>query len=146
MLTLKRTIHIGAFMILSCAVRDHALAAPNYETMDCRHLFVEDVSLSDRIAIIKQKQATAMSNGTDTADNGFFVKFDSVPGIGIMHGITLSPEGKPLGDEVSDAEIRELTNELTAVKRQQNRKVCPTMTAPLEIQTRLKDDQIRVAP
>lgn len=133
-------------MILSCAVRDHALAAPNYETMDCRHLFVEDVSLSDRIAIIKQKQATAMSNGTDTADNGFFVKFDSVPGIGIMHGITLSPEGKPLGDEVSDAEIRELTNELTAVKRQQNRKVCPTMTAPLEIQTRLKDDQIRVAP
>ena len=133
-------------MILSCVVRNHAFAAPNYETMDCRHLFVEDVSLSDRIAIIKQKQATAMSNGTDTADNGFFVKFDSVPGIGIMHGITLSPEGKPLGDEVSDAEIRELTNELTAVKRQQSRKVCPTMTAPLEIQTRLKDDQIRVAP
>lgn len=137
---------MGAFIILLCAGKGHALAAPNYEAMDCRHLFAEDVSLSDRIAVIKQKQATAISNGSDTADNGFFVKFDSVPGVGIMHGLTLSPEGKPLGDEVSDAEITELTRELTVVKRQQSRKVCPTMTAPLEIQTRLKDDQIRVAP
>ena len=146
MMTLKRTVRMGAFIILSCFCKDFALASPAYETMDCRHLFAEDVRVSARISLLRQKQSDAVSSGEDTSDNGFFVKFDPVPGVGIMNGMTLSPEGKPLGDEVSDAAIEKQTKKLAAIKRQEVRKVCPTMTMPLETQTRLKDDQMRVAP
>ncbi|WP_242012928.1 hypothetical protein [Acetobacter sicerae] len=146
MVTLKRTVQIGTFIILSCTGKDFALADPVYETMDCRHLFAEDVRVSDRISLLRQKQSDAVSSGKDTSDNGFFVKFDPVPGIGIMNGMTLSPEGRPLGDEVSDAAIEKQTKKLTAIKRQEVKKVCPTMTMPVETQTRLKDDQMRVAP
>lgn len=146
MITLKRTVQIGAFIIASCAGNDFALASPAYETMDCRHLFAEDVRVSDRIILLRQKLSDAVSSGKDTADNGFFVKFDPIQGIGIMNGITLSPEGKPLGDEVSDAAIEKQTQQLAAIKRQEVLKVCPTMTMPLSTQSRLKDDQMRAAP
>ncbi|BCK75233.1 hypothetical protein AA0242T_0171 [Acetobacter aceti NRIC 0242] len=146
MMTLKRTVQLGTFIILSCVGRDFAVAAPAYEAMDCRHLFAEDVRVSDQITLLRQKQSDAVSSGKDTADDGFFVKFDPIQGIGIMNGVTLSPEGKPLGDEVSDAAIEKQTKKQAAIKRQEVQKVCPTMTMPLSTQTRLKDDQMRVAP
>ncbi len=115
----------------------NAFAQPALEQMDCRHLLVEDVRLSDGIAEVKNQDSALAAKSR----KGISVTFDPIPGIGVMKGLTLVPEGSTYKSAASDEGLESLQQKLQAVKAAEQRKVCPTIDIPLDRQDRLLDDQ-----
>lgn len=143
---MKRQMLYGTVLLLCGLSGKSAFAATDITSLDCRHLFVEDVRLSDKIEGLRQKTATAETNGTDNANSGFFVKFDPIPGIGVMEGTTLSPAGKPLREDASETRIDSLQKQLDSVKTLEQRKVCATAPSTTNEEDRLLDDSVKPLP
>lgn len=115
----------------------NAFAQPGLEQMDCRHLLAEDVRLSDRVAALKNQDSTQAAQ----TRKGISVTFDPIPGIGVMKGLSLVPEGSTYKTAASDEGLESLQQKLYAVKAVEQRKVCPTIDIPQDRQDRLLDDQ-----
>ncbi|WP_254454592.1 hypothetical protein [Acetobacter estunensis] len=144
MLILKPRIMCG-LVFLTCGVAGSAAHAvePPLDTLDCRHLFVEDVRLSDQLDVVKRKEAADVAAGTAEEDQGFYVKFDPVPGVGIMKGMTLSPAGKPIRQDTNEMGRDALQARLLSVRHVEQNKLCPEVGSPAEKRTTILDDQVR---
>ena len=113
-----------------------AFAQPTFAQMDCRHLLAEDVRLSDRVAVLKTQDSTLAAQ----TRKGISVTFDPIPGIGVMKGLTLVPDGSNT-TAASDDGLESLQQKLSTVKAEEQRKVCPTIDIPQDRQDRLLDGQ-----
>ena len=131
---MKRSFLYGA-LFLSCSfgmVTAHA--APSLQSMDCRHLVVEDVRLSDKISARQNHDTTAAEKGS-----AFSVSFDPFPGFGIMNGMTLTPSGHGGVNEWDDMKLEDLEKRLSEVQALEQQKLCPNITVPSDEQPRLSD-------
>lgn len=143
MLSLKRKIVCGV-ALLACELTGGMAQAKPLESMDCRHLFVEDVRISDHLEQLKKKESADINAGQAPAEQGFFVKLDSVPGIGIMQGLTLSPAGKPIHEDSTEVGMDALQAQLSSVRSIEQRKMCPQIGAPTQERTTILNDQVRM--
>ncbi|AKR47894.1 hypothetical protein [Acetobacter pasteurianus] len=132
-----------AFVVFCGLFAGAAYADSDIQNLDCRHLFAEEVRVSDQVSALKKKKAIAEKKGTDTDNNGFYVKLDPIPSIGVMNGVTLTPAGKPLKEDISDERINKLELQLADIRKAQEHKVCPAMTLPDADDERLLDEQTR---
>lgn len=96
-----------------------AHAAPSLQSMDCRHLVVEDVRLSDKISARQNHDTTAAEKGS-----AFSVSFDPFPGFGIMNGMTLTPSGHGGVNEWDDMKLEDLEKRLSEVQALEQQKLC----------------------
>lgn len=133
----------GACVVFCGLFAGAAYADSDIQSLDCRHLFAEEVRVSDQVSALKKKKAVAEKKGTDTDNSGFYVKLDPIPGIGVMNGMTLTPAGKPLKEDISDERINKLETRLADIRKAQEHKVCPAMTLPDADDERLLDEQAR---
>jgi len=139
---------MGAAVMLACGcapVMVHAAPKPAPETLDCRHLLVEDVRLSDRLDVLQHSEAGAVAKDAAPEEKGFFVKFDPVPGFGIMKGATLTPAGHPIQEDATERSLDRVRQKLADVRRYEQRKLCPEVNAPDMQQERLSDEGARTA-
>ena len=139
---------MGTAVMLACGFAPglvHAAPKPALETLDCRHLLVEDVRLSDRLSVLQHSEARAIAKDAAPEEKGFFVKFDPVPGFGIMKGATLTPAGHPVREDATERNLDQVQQKLTAVRGMEQRRLCPEVPAPGMQQDRLSDDEIRSA-
>jgi hypothetical protein len=144
MLSLKPKIVCGV-VLLACEFTGGMAQAKPLESMDCRHLFVEDVWISDQLEKLQKKESVDINAGQAPAEQGFFVKLDSVPGIGVMQGMTLSPEGKPLHEDSTEVGIDKLQAQLSSVRSIEQRKICPQIGSQSQERTTILDDQVRMS-
>lgn len=138
----KRCMLTGLLTVLCGTFVSHAQAATELQDLDCRHLFAEDVRVSDQIIALRKKKALASQKGVEDDNDRFFVKFDPIPGIGVMNGMTLVPEGRAEKEDISDERLDSLRKQLGEIKVQEERKVCPSLPSPLSRDERLLDDQM----
>ena len=133
---MKRSFLYGA-LFLSCSLgMGAAHAAPSLQSMDCRHLVVEDVRLTDLISARQNKDIAATEKAS-----AFSVTFDPLPGFGIMNGMTLTPAGRGGVSEGDDMKLEDLEKRLSEVRNLEQKKLCPNITVPSDAQPRLSDDQ-----
>ncbi|WP_087635752.1 hypothetical protein [Acetobacter ascendens] len=132
-----------AFAVFCGLFAGAAYADSDIQNLDCRHLFAQEVQISDQVTALKKKKAVAEKKGADTDNNGFYIKLDPIPGIGVMNGMTLTPAGKPLKEDISDERINKLELQLADIRKAQEHKVCPAMTLPDADDERLLDEQTR---
>lgn len=137
---LKKILLSGMTLIPFGLANTTAQAAPAVEQLDCRHLLAEDVRLSDQIAALKSHDSAVAAN----TRKGISVTFDPIPGIGVMKGLTLVPEGSNYKSAASDEGLESLQKKLNTVKALEQRKVCPTIDIPMDRQDRLLDDQKQI--
>lgn len=135
---MKRLILCGVLALSCCLEAETVRAASFSPASDCRHLLVQDVRLSDRIAARQRKDAGAPGA---TGYKGFAVHFDALPGIGVMHGATLTPEGRLESTAEADETLETLQKNLLAVRDVERVKSCPVIAAPADTQQRLEIDE-----
>lgn len=123
---MKRLI-LSAMSILCChpAVRAAHGAAPSM-LPDCRHLLVQDVALSDRIADRRHRGGGAPGA---TGRKGVEIRFDPIPGIGILHGATFTPTGRLESNAQAGETLNALQGQLTALRITERRMNCPASPA-----------------
>ncbi|MCE2563134.1 hypothetical protein [Komagataeibacter sp. FNDCF1] len=139
---------MGTAVMLACGFAPgmvHAAPKPALETLDCRHLLAEDVRLFDRLTALQRSEARAVAKDAAPEEKGFFVKFDPVPGLGIMKGATLTPAGHPVQEDATERSLDQVRQKLTAVRGMEQRRLCPEVAAPDMQQDRLSDDGVRSA-
>ncbi|WP_130732482.1 hypothetical protein [Komagataeibacter xylinus] len=146
MLTLKRNATYGLALLAGIMGAGLAQAAPAPEKMDCRHLLAEDVRLSDRLAALSHSEAQAAAQDKAPAEKGFFVKFDPVPGFGIMKGATLTPAGHSIREDATERSLDQVRQKLAVIRGHEQRKMCPEIGTPDMQQDGLSDDAARVVP
>lgn len=144
MLTLKQRM-VGAVAILACSVVGNTAWAEKtpLENLDCRHLFVEDVEISDKIETLQRKESSDIEAGKAEEDKGFFVKLDPIPGIGVTKGMILTPAGKPLREDSTEMGLDALQTRLLSIRSVEQRKVCPEAGTSFQKRTTILDDQVR---
>ena len=133
----------GAFVVFYGLFAGAAYAESDIRNLDCRHLFAEEVRVSDQVSALKKKKVAAEKKGNDTDNSGFYVKLDPIPGIGVMNGMTLTPEGKPVREDLSDERINKLESQIADIRKAQEHKVCPAGTLPDAVVGSLWDEQAR---
>lgn len=144
MLNLKqRAVSAAAALTISIIANTAWAVEPALESLDCRHLFVEDVKLSDKVDALQHKEETDIENGNAKEDKGFFVKLDPIPGIGVMKGMTLTPAGKPLREDSTEMGLNTLQTRLASVRSIEQRKMCPEIGISPQKRTTILDDQVR---
>ncbi|MBV1829906.1 hypothetical protein HNW77_03010 [Komagataeibacter sp. AV436] len=146
MLTLKQNATYGFVLLAGIMGMGLAHAAPAPEKLDCRHLLAEDVRLSDRLAALSHSEAQAEAQDKAPAEKGFFVKFDPVPGFGIMKGATLAPAGHPIREDATERNLDQVRQKLAVIRGHEQRRMCPEIGAPDMQQDRLSDDAVRAVP
>ena len=146
MLTLKRNATYGFALLAGIMGAGLAQAAPAPEKMDCRHLLAEDVRLSDRLATLSHSEARAEAQDKAPAEKGFFVKFDPVPGFGIMKGATLTSAGHPIREDATERSLEQVRQKLAVIRGHEQRRMCPEIGAPDMQQGRLSDEAARAVP
>lgn len=148
MLIFKRQVMAVFGVLAACGFAPqmaHAAGKPAPETLDCRHLLVEDVRLSDRLSALRHSEASAIARDAAPEEKGFFVKFDPVPGFGIMKGTTLTPAGHPIQEDATERSLDGVRRKLADVRKYEQQKLCPEVSAPDMEQDRLSDEAVRSA-
>ncbi|NVN38156.1 hypothetical protein [Komagataeibacter swingsii] len=147
MLIFNRQV-MGAAAMLACGfvpAMAHAAPKPALEALDCRHLLAEDVRLSDRLNALQHSETSDIAKDRAPEEKGFFVKFDPVPGFGVMKGATLTPAGHPIQEDATERNLDRVQQKLANVRQYEQRKLCPEVSAPGTQQDRLSDDAVRSA-
>lgn len=102
-----------------------ASAAENtVEINDCHVLFEKEASLSDKINALKNQEKEPLTQDQKTGKDQFYIKFDPVPGFGIMEGVTLTPGSQHTGETERNNALARLQKDLTRVQKDAARKSC----------------------
>lgn len=143
-----KKITVFTLLALSCAFGHKELhaAEPEFDKLDCRHLFAEDVLLSDQLNVLNKQEQNSIAQEKAPAESQFFVRLDPVPGFGIMKGITLSPAGRPIKEDSTEHNLGHVRQELAVVRHYEQEKVCLKEGSFIRDRDRLSDDAPRAAP
>ncbi|MFH7812377.1 MULTISPECIES: hypothetical protein [Acetobacter] len=143
-----KKITVFTFLALSCIVghKDLHAAEPAFDKLDCRHLFAEDVLLSDEMGALNRQEQNSIAQGTAPAENQFFIRLDPVPGFGVMKGVTLSPTGQPIKEDGREHDIDHIRQELATVRHYEADKACLKAGIVDNDHDRLSDDASRPSP
>ena len=144
MLNLKQRM-VSALAVLAFSIAGNATWAAEapLQSLDCRHLFVEDVEISDRIEALQHKENSDIESGKSEENKGFFVKLDPIPGIGVTRGMILTPAGRPLREDSTEMGLDALQTRLSSIRNVEQRKVCPEVGKKKKKRTTILDDQVR---
>ena len=147
MISFKK-MSVFTFLALSCTFGQQKLyaAEPAFEKLDCRHLFAEDVLLSDQLDALNKQEQNSIAQDTAPAESQFFVRLDPVPGFGIMKGVTLSPAGRPIKEDSTEHNLDHVRQELAVVRHYEQEKVCLKEGSFVRDRDRLSSDAPRAAP
>lgn len=143
-----KKITFFTLLALSCTFGHKELhaAEPAFDKLDCRHLFAEDVLLSDELETLSKQEQKSIAQDTAPAESQFFVRLDPVPGFGIMKGVTLSPAGRPIKEDSTEHNLDHVRQELAVVRHYEQDKVCLKEGSFTRDRDRLSDDAPRAAP
>lgn len=147
MISLKK-ISVVTILAFSCTFGQKIAyaAEPAFEKLDCRHLFAEDVLLSDQLEALNKQEQQSIEQDTAPAESQFFVRLDPVPGFGIMKGVTLSPAGQPIKEDSTEHNLDHVRQELAVVRHYEQDKVCLKEGSFVRDRDRLSTDSTRAEP
>ncbi|GAN59114.1 hypothetical protein ACI01nite_15800 [Acetobacter cibinongensis] len=147
MIGLKK-ITVSTLLVLSCMFGNKAVhaAEPAFDKLDCRHLFAEDVLLSDELETLSKQEQKHIAQDTAPAESQFFVRLDPIPGFGIMKGVTLSPAGRPIKQDSTEHNLDHVRQELAVVRHYEQDKVCLKEGGFVRDRDRLSDEAPRATP